>query len=158
MTTSPENSVKKKDTLLTRGVVGTLELPSIGPDALESFFRGGGKRKARTKDWRDVLNKNIHLLEIIVFEQQMMTLMLSIIQRPLSDTEHEAFEIHGWYGQLLRRTKDIAYVKLLNLFPKSERPNFSQRVKDYAETFASEINLSPSHIAECINKMRQEPP
>lgn len=61
-------------------------------------------------------------------------------------------------GGLLRRTKDIAYVKLLKLFPKSERPNFSQRIKDYAETFASEINLSPSHIAECINKMRQEPP
>lgn len=146
-----------RDTLLTRGVVGTLELPSIGPDALESFFRGGGKRKAKTKDWRDVLNKNIHLLEIIVFEQQMMTLASSIV-RKLSAAEHEAFEIHGWYGQLLRRTKDIAYVKLLNLFPKSERPNFSQRIKDYAETFASEIDLSPSHIAECINKMMQEPP
>lgn len=158
MTTSPINSASKIDDLLTRGVADSLELPSVGPDAPELLYlKNGGKRKAKAKDWRDVLSKNIHLLEIIVFEQEMMTLMVSI-QRPLSDTEYEAFEIQGWYGQLLRRTKDIAYVKLLKLFPKSERPNFSQRIKDYAETFASEINLSPSHIAECINKMRQEPP
>lgn len=75
-----QNSTSKKDAPLIRGVVDSLELPNAGLLATELLYlKSGGKKKAKEKDWRNVLNKNTHLLKIIIFEQQMMALTSSII-------------------------------------------------------------------------------
>lgn len=149
-----QNSTSEKDAPLIRGVVDSLELPADWLDVPELLYLNvGGNRNETAESWRDVLRKNVHLLKIIIFEEQMMELTLSIAQRPLSGIEYESFQTSGWHGQLLRMIKDQASKELFDLFPEDERPNFDQRIKDYADTFADEIDLSPSHIADCVERM-----
>lgn len=101
----------------------------------------------------DIIRGNLYLLEIVLFEREMLELTQAMFANTIKD-DADRQQTSLWRTAVLREIKDKAYLSLLHLFPEGSRGDFDKITKEFADIYSGEsIDLSPSHVADCIRRM-----